>query len=105
MDLWATEYFIAMAGNGIDAYNSYRRNGFPSDIQPNIEPDPGSFPLSMFYPSDYTSSSSNAKQKSDVNERVFWNTNGPTNLKLNEHEKYINIYSFSRWNSGMQRPR
>ena len=46
----------------------------------------------MFYPSDYTSSNSNAKQKSDVNERVFWNTNGPTNLKLNEHEKYINIF-------------
>jgi hypothetical protein len=81
MDLWALEYFIALAGNGIDAYNSYRRNGFPRDIQPNIEPDPGSFPLSMFYPANVASTNSNVKQKSSVTERVFWNANGPTNLK------------------------
>ena len=32
LDLWATEFFIALAGNGIDTYNSYRRNGYPRDI-------------------------------------------------------------------------
>ena len=81
LDLWATEFFIALTGNGIDAYNSYRRNGYPRDLQPNIEPDPGSFPVSMFYPSNYTSNNSNATQKSDLSVRVFWNSNGATNLK------------------------
>jgi len=81
LDLWATEFFISLAGNGIDAYNSYRRNGYPRDIQPNIEPDPGSFPVSMFYPANYTSNNSNATQKTDLTGRVFWNTNGATNLK------------------------
>lgn len=81
LDLWATEFFISLTGNGIDAYNSYRRNGYPRDLQPNIEPDPGSFPVSQFYPANYTSTNSNATQKSDLNIRVFWNTEGATNLK------------------------
>ena len=55
MDLWATEYFISLTGNGIDGYNSYRRNGFPRDLQPNIEPSPGSLPLSQYYPANLTS--------------------------------------------------
>ena len=41
LDIWAEQFFISMVGNGIDAYNSYRRNGLPSSIQPNIEPSPG----------------------------------------------------------------
>jgi len=81
LDLWATEFFIALTGNGIDAYNSYRRNGYPRDIQPNIEPDPGAFPVSLFYPANYTSNNSNATQKTDLNVRVFWNSSGATNLK------------------------
>lgn len=81
MDLWATEFFIALTGNGIDGYNSYRRNGFPRDVQPNIEPDPGQFPLSQFYPAVYISNNANATQKTDLNVRVFWNANGPSNLK------------------------
>ena len=81
LDLWATEYFISMTGNGIDAYNSYRRNGYPSDLQPNIEPDPGQFPLSQFYPANYVNTNKNATQKVSKSERVFWNSNGPNNLK------------------------
>ena len=81
LDIWATEFFIASAGNGMEAYNSYRRNGYPRNIQPNIEPDPGSFPVSQFYPANYTTNNSNADQKLDKSERVFWNVNGATNLK------------------------
>lgn len=81
MDLWATEYFISLTGNGIDGYNSYRRNGFPSDLQPNIEPNPGSFPLSQYYPANLTSSNSNVSQKGDLSQRVFWNVGGASNLK------------------------
>jgi len=81
LDMWATEYFIAMAGNGIDAYNSYRRNGYPRTLQPNVEPDPGQFPLSQFYPANYVNTNKNASQRSSKSERVFWNTSGPSNLK------------------------
>ena len=81
LDMWATEFFISMAGNGIDAYNSYRRNGFPRDVQPNIEPDPGQFPLIQYYPANYVNTNKNASQRANKNERVFWNSNGPSNIK------------------------
>ena len=81
LDMWSTEYFISLTGNGIDAYNSYRRNGYPRDLQPNIEHDPGQFPLSQFYPANYVNNNSNASQKTTKSERVFWNSNGPNNLK------------------------
>ena len=81
LDMWSTEYFISLTGNGIDAYNSYRRNGYPRGLQPNIEPDPGQFPLSQFYPANYVNNNSNASQKTTKSERVFWNSNGPNNLK------------------------
>jgi hypothetical protein len=81
LDLWATEYFISMVGNGIDAYNSYRRNGYPRSLQPNVEPDPGQFPLSQFYPANYVNTNKNANQRGSKSDRVFWNSNGPTNLQ------------------------
>ena len=81
LDMWATEFFISLTGNGIDAYNSYRRNGFPRSLQPNIEPDPGQFPLSQYYPANYVNTNRNATQKSAKTIRVFWNINGPTTLK------------------------
>ena len=81
MNLWATEYFIALTGNGIDGYNSYRRNGFPIDLQPNIEPNPGGFPFSHYLPANLVSSNSNVSQKDDLSGRVFWNEGGATNLK------------------------
>ncbi|MDC6466419.1 SusD/RagB family nutrient-binding outer membrane lipoprotein, partial [Flavobacteriaceae bacterium] len=78
LELWAEEYFVTQRGNGIDAYNSYRRNGYPQNLQPMIEPDPGQFPLSMWYPQNLAANNSNVTQKSDVSGRVFWNSNGPT---------------------------
>lgn len=81
MNLWATEYFIALTGNGIDGYNFYRRNGYPTDLQPNIESNPGNFPLSQYYPANLTTSNSNVSQKGDLSGRAFWNTGGATNLK------------------------
>ena len=81
LDLCATEYFISMVGNGIDAYNSYRRNGYPRSLQPNVEPDPGQFPLTQYYPANYINTNKNATQRGSKSDRVFWNSNGPTNLK------------------------
>ena len=77
LELWAEEFWITQRGNGIDAYNSYRRNGYPKNLQPMVEPDPGPFPVSMWYPQNLAANNSNVSQKSDVSGRVFWNSNGP----------------------------
>ena len=80
-ELWAKQYYISMFGNGIDAYNTYRKTGLPSTLQQNIEPNPGAFPLVMYYPDNYASTNANVTQRTDLTERVFWNASGPSNLK------------------------
>jgi len=77
-DQWnilAEQYFVTLYGAGIDAYNFYRRTGFPNTLQPNIEPDPGNFPRSLFYPLSEASSNSNITQKGNLDVQVFWDNN------------------------------
>ena len=74
-DILAMQYFVAQFGNGTDAYNFYRRTGYPTTLQPNIEPNPGGFIRSFFYPSVHVNTNSNATQKSGVDVQVFWDTN------------------------------
>ena len=71
MEVIATQYFIASYGNGIDAYNFYRRVGYPTNLQPNLEPNPGGFIRSFFYPANYANTNSNATQKDNVTGQVF----------------------------------
>lgn len=82
-DQWnilAENYFVAHYGNGIETYNFYRRTGFPTTLQPNREPNPGSFPRSMFYPNQAVTSNSNITQKTNLAVQVFWDSNpaGPS---------------------------
>jgi Starch-binding associating with outer membrane/Susd and RagB outer membrane lipoprotein len=74
-DILGMQYFVALFGNGTDGYNFYRRTGYPTTLQPNIEPSPGGFIRSFFYPANYTNTNSNATQKSGVDVQVFWDTN------------------------------
>ena len=69
------EYWLALWGNGIDAYNLYRRTGKPSDMQFTISPNPGAYTRSMFYPANYVNLNKNATQKAGVNVQVFWDNN------------------------------
>jgi hypothetical protein len=69
------EYYIALWGNGLDAYNNYRRTGKPGNMQPTIEASPGEFVRSHLYPSDYVNLNQNATQKASVGIRVFWDNN------------------------------
>jgi hypothetical protein len=75
LDLIAKEFFIALYGNGIDAFNFYRRTGAPRDIQPHLEPNPGGFIRSHFYPANEANNNANITQKPNVTQRVFWDTN------------------------------
>lgn len=80
-DKWnmlAMQYFVASYGNGIDSYNFYRRTGYPTTLQPNIEPNPGGFIRSFFYPANYANTNVNATQKDGVGVQVFWDTNAPS---------------------------
>lgn len=74
-DILAMQYFVACYGNGIDPYNFYRRTGYPTTLQPNLEPNPGAFIRSFYYPANFVGTNSNVDQKSDVNVQVFWDNN------------------------------
>ncbi|WP_232520971.1 SusD/RagB family nutrient-binding outer membrane lipoprotein [Flagellimonas nanhaiensis] len=74
MAVIAKEYFIALWGNGIEAYNTYRRTGKP-DLQPTELQDPGPFIRSFFYPASFADLNSNVEQKTDLSITVFWDTN------------------------------
>jgi hypothetical protein len=76
MDVVMKEYLIALWGNGIEAYNMYRRTGKPSDMQPMRAATPGNFVRSFLYPADYVNLNSNATPKLNggVN-KVFWDNN------------------------------
>ncbi|WP_222983067.1 SusD/RagB family nutrient-binding outer membrane lipoprotein [Flagellimonas meishanensis] len=72
------QFLIGSFGNGVDPYNFYRRTGFPNTVQPNLEPDPGQFIRSFYYPEVSVNANSNISQKSTNAEPVFWDTtSGP----------------------------
>jgi len=80
-DKWnilAEQYFVSQFGNGTEAYNFYRRQGYPTTLQPNIEPSPGTFPRSFPYATGEIIANPNINQKADNTTQVFWDTNPPS---------------------------
>jgi hypothetical protein len=75
-DILAEQYLIAHFGNGVDPYNFYRRTLFPTTLQPNREPNPGTFIMSMYYPSNSVNNNSGISQKADQTQAVFWDNSG-----------------------------
>ncbi|MFS4467047.1 SusD/RagB family nutrient-binding outer membrane lipoprotein [Maribacter sp. 2210JD10-5] len=76
------QYFVSLFGNGIDGYNYYRRTGFPTTLQPNLEPDPGAFVRSLNYPGDFVNNNSSVSPKADQTVQVFWDTNPASNFPV-----------------------
>lgn len=68
------EYYLAAWGNGLEVYNSYRRTGMPSNIQPTLQATPGKFMSSFWYPADFVNLNQNADQKPGLDSKVFWDT-------------------------------
>jgi hypothetical protein len=75
LDIAINEYYLALFGNGIEAYNNYRRTSFPSDLQPTILANPGPFMRTFLYPSVLVNLNINVAQKTDLTVRTFWDTN------------------------------
>ena len=72
----AEQYFIALWGNGIEAYNTYRRTGQPDNLTPGFFlEDSGDFLRSMWYPQVASDNNTNISQKGAPNTAVFWDTN------------------------------
>lgn len=69
------EYYIALYGNGVEAYNTYRRTGKPDDLQPTITLDPSTFIRSFLYPANAVQNNSSLSQKTTQAIPVFWDTN------------------------------
>ncbi|NQY07385.1 MAG: SusD/RagB family nutrient-binding outer membrane lipoprotein [Flavobacteriaceae bacterium] len=74
-NLLAEQYFITQFGAGMDAYNFYRRNGFPHSLTPNLEANDGNFIRSFFYPDTETGANPNISQKPNHDVQVFWDMN------------------------------
>ncbi len=75
MNIIATEYFLALWGNGVEAYNTFRRTGKPDTLQPLARQDTDKYLRSFWYPDVYVNQNSTASQKPDVHQQVFWDTN------------------------------
>jgi hypothetical protein len=77
-DKWnvlAEQTFVSYYGNGINPYNFYRRTGYPTTLQFNIEASPGGFVRSFLYPANEATTNSNITQKTNVGVQVFWDNN------------------------------
>jgi len=75
LEIIIREYYIANYGNSIEAYNAYRRTGYP-DLQKHVLPSGGEFPRSFFIPASEldTNNNPNLVQK-ELTDQVFWDTN------------------------------
>lgn len=69
------EYWLSLFGNGVEAYNLYRRTGQPEKMQPALEANAGTFPRSFFYPNNYMVTNTKAVQKANQGVQVFWDKN------------------------------
>lgn len=74
-DILGEQFLISTFNNGIEGYNFYRRTGFPTTVQANIEPDPGLFIRSLFYAENSVNNNPSISQKASNTEPVFWDTN------------------------------
>ncbi len=79
MNYVGREYWISLFGNGVEAYNLYRRTGAPTGMQPAVNPAPGGFVRSFFYPAVYATRNSSITQKPGMTGKVFWD-NTSSNL-------------------------
>ena len=77
MNYIAREYWIASFGNGVEAYNLYRRTGMPTGMQPTKIATTGAspFPRSYWYPNNFAVLNSKVEQKTDLTGKIFWDKN------------------------------
>ncbi len=79
-DVISKEYWIGLIGNGVEAFNMYRRTSAPRGRQPTLQVSSDPYFRSMVYPAVYANLNSSAAQKdAGTTNKVFWDNN-PDNL-------------------------
>jgi hypothetical protein len=74
-NIFAEQYFTTLYGGATEAYNYYRKTGYPTTVLPNWELDPGPFPRSFLYPQNEVVTNPSLTQKQTLTQQVFWDTN------------------------------
>lgn len=76
-DVIIKEYYIAAYGNGLEAYNMYRKTGMPANMEPALQDGAGDFPRSMRYANAFVDRNSDVDQKLE-SDLVFWDDGSST---------------------------
>lgn len=71
LNIVMTEYYLAGYGNSIEAYNGYRRTGYPNTLQIPIDDDTPIFPNTFPYSRIAVERNSSLNQK-PITTKVFW---------------------------------
>lgn len=74
LDIIITEFYLAGFGNSIEAYNTYRRTGLPSNLQIPVINESIPFPRSFLYPEVAKQRNSSLIPK-ETTDKVFWDNN------------------------------
>lgn len=75
LEMVIKEYYLASWGNGIEPYNNYRRTGYPSNMQPTLEVDPGAYYYRALYSGESVNNNPNAPANTRTT-KVFWDKAG-----------------------------
>ena len=80
-DVIIKEYYLAAYGNGLEAYNMYRKTGFPANMQPRLQDGTADdlFPRSLRYANAFVDRNIEVDQKTQA-ELVFWDP-GTSNVR------------------------
>ncbi|AUP79115.1 SusD/RagB family nutrient-binding outer membrane lipoprotein [Flavivirga eckloniae] len=73
LDIVLREYYLASYGNSIEAYNGYRRTGFPSNIQVPVEDEAIPFIRTWLLPGEALERNTSLVPRPITNQ-VFWDT-------------------------------
>ncbi len=80
LDIVIKEFYKSLFGNGMEAYNAYRRTSSPKNIQWVRAVNGGVFYRSLIYPAAFVNLNNSTAQKSANDIHVFWDGN-PDELK------------------------
>ena len=72
MGLLVQEYLLALFGNGVEAYNTFRRTDKPSDLQPLLKSTNNDMITSFYYPRTEVDNNNQLTQKATHEVKVFW---------------------------------
>ena len=75
LDVAMKEFYKSLYGNGLEAYNMYRRTSSPKNIQRVLATNGGVFYRSLIYPANFVNLNNSTAQKAANDIKVFWDGN------------------------------